>query len=173
DRMSRILGQSVIVENRSGGNATIGTDYVARAKPDGYTLLFAAPAHTANPSLMKSVSYDPVTSFEPISLVMVQPLFVVVHKSVEANSLPELIDLLKANPGKYNYATSGTGGPQHLMGEMFKAATQTDILHVPYRGAAPAAMALLAGETQISFGTPTNTMPHVQAGTLRALAVST
>lgn len=173
ERMSRQLGQAVVVENRSGGNATIGTDYVARAEPDGYTLLLAAPAHTANPSLMKSVSYDPVKSFEPISLAIVQPLFVVVHQSVEANSLQELIDLLKANPSKYNYGTSGTGGPQHLMGEMFKAATGTDILHVPYRGAAPAAVALLAGDTQISFGTPTNTMPHVQAGNLKALAVST
>ncbi len=173
EKLSTEFNQPVIIDNRSGGNATIGTDYVARSAPDGYTLLFAAPAHTSNPSLMKTATYDPVKDFVPISLVMQQPLFVVVPTSVPANNLKDLIATIKANPGKYNYGTSGAGGPQHLMGEMFKAASGTQITHIPFRGAAPAALALLSGETQISFGTPTNTFPHVKTGKLKAMAVST
>jgi tripartite-type tricarboxylate transporter receptor subunit TctC len=181
DVTARIIGekfaaefnQSVIIDNKSGGNATIGTNFVARSAPDGYTLLFAAPAHTSNPSLMKSATYDPVKDFEAISLVILQPLFVVVPSTEPANNLKDLIANIKASPGKYNYGTSGTGGPQHLMGEIFKSATGTQIAHIPYRGAAPAAVALLAGETQISFSTPTNALPHVKTGKLKVLAVST
>jgi tripartite-type tricarboxylate transporter receptor subunit TctC len=171
--LAQELGQPVIIENRSGANATIGTAYVARSAPDGYTLLLAAPAHTANPSLMKEPGYDPIKDFAPIAMVMDQPLFVVVPSSLPAHDIKELVAMLKAAPDKYNYGTSGAGGPQHLMGEMFKTATGTKITHVPYRGAAPAAVALLSGETQVSFGTPTNTFPQVKAGKLRALAVST
>jgi tripartite-type tricarboxylate transporter receptor subunit TctC len=173
DRLSERLQQRILVENRAGGNATIGIDYVAKSAPDGYTLLAAANAFTVNPSLMKNASYDPVKDFVAISQLIEQPLFVVVHNSVPAHSIEELIALLKANPNKYNYGTSGTGGPQHLVGEMFKAATGTQITHIPYRGAAPAGVAILAGETQISFGTPTNTFPNVKAGKLRALAATT
>lgn len=173
DRLGEIFQQRVIVENRAGGNAVIGTEYVARSAPDGYTLLVAAPAHTANAGLVKNIPYDAVKDFSPVMLVMAQPLFIVVHPSVPATNIKELIALLKANPDKYNYGTSGAGGPQHLMGEMFKAATDTKIMHVPYKGAAPASTALLAGDTQISFSTPTNTFLHVKAGKLRALAVST
>jgi tripartite-type tricarboxylate transporter receptor subunit TctC len=173
DRLGEILQQRVIVENKAGGNAVIGADYVAKAAPDGYTLLVAAPAFTANMSLVKNVPYDAIKDFAPVSWVVDQPLFVVVHPSVPATSIKELIALLKANPDKYNYGTSGSGGPQHLLGEMFKAATGTRITHIPYKGAAPASTALLAGDTQISFSTPTNTFPFVKAGKLRALAVST
>ncbi|MGE0803490.1 MAG: Bug family tripartite tricarboxylate transporter substrate binding protein [Lautropia sp.] len=171
-KLAEELKQNVFVENRSGGNAIIGTEHVAHAAPDGYTLLYTAQAHTANPGLRSGVGYDPVKDFEPITMVMEQPMFVVVHSSVPAKDLKELVALLKANPDKFNYGTSGAGGPQHLLGEMFKAATGTQITHIPYRGAAPAAVALLAGETHVSFGTPTNTFPHVKAGKLRALAVS-
>lgn len=173
ERLGHYFGQSVVVDNRTGGNATIGTEHVARSAPDGYTLLMAAPAHTANPSLVKTLGYDTAKDFVAISNIIEQPLIIVVHPSLPVKTIPELVALLKAHPDKYNYATSGAGGPQHLMGEMFKAATGTKIAHIPYRGAAPAATALLAGDTQISFGTPTNTMPHVRAGRLRALAVST
>lgn len=173
DKLGESLTQRVLVENRTGGNANIGIDHVAKSAPDGYTLLVAAPALTVNPSLMKTPTYNPVKDFVAITQLVEQPLFVVVHNSVPANTIEELIALLKANPNKYNYGTSGTGGPQHLTGELFKAATGTQITHVPYRGAAPAGVAILAGETQVSFGTPTNTFPHVKSGKLRALAATT
>ena len=171
ERLESYFQQRVLVDNRAGGNAAIGTEFVARSAPDGYTLLMGAPAHTANPSLMK-LNFDTARDFLPISNIIEQPMVIAVHPSVPANNLRELIDLLRANPDKYNFGTSGAGGPQHLMGEIFKSATSTRIVHIPYKGAAPAAQALLAGETQVSFGTPTNTMPHVRTGKLRALAVS-
>ena len=172
DRLGEVLQQRVIVENRAGGNAVIGADYVAKSAADGYTLLVAAPAFTTNMSLVKNIPYDAVRDFVAVAWLTDQPLFVTVHPSVPATTIPELVALLKANPDKYNYGTSGTGGPQHLFGEMFKTATGTKITHIPYKGAAPASTALLAGETQISFSTPTNTFPLVKAGKLRALAVS-
>ena len=173
ERMEAHLGQRVLVENKAGGNATIGTEFVARAAADGYTLLMAAPAHTANPSLIKSITFDTAKDFAPIAMVMDQPMLIAVHASVPANNIKELVALVKANPSKFNYGTSGAGGPQHLMGELFKAATGTQIMHVPYKGAAPAAAALLAGDTQVAFSTPTNILPHVKSGKLRALASST
>lgn len=173
ERLESYFGQRVLVENRTGGNATIGTDHVAKSAPDGYTMLLGAPAHTANASLMKSLPYDTERDFAPVSMVMQQPMVISVHSSVPATSIRELVALLKANPTKYNYGTSGAGGPQHLMAEIFKTATGTQIQHIPYRGASAAAAALIAGDTQISFGTPTNTMPYVKSGQLRALAVST
>lgn len=173
ERMEAHLGQRVLVENKAGGNATIGTEFVARAAPDGYTLLMAAPAHTANPSLIKSIGFDTAKDFAPIAMVMDQPMLIAVHASVPANNIKELVALIKANPTKFNYGTSGAGGPQHLMGELFKSATGTQILHIPYKGAAPAAAALLAGDTQVAFSTPTNILPHVKTGKLRALASST
>ena len=173
ERMEAHLGQRVLVENKAGGNATIGTEFVSRAAPDGYTLLMAAPAHTANPSLIKSITFDTAKDFAPIAMVMDQPMLIAVHASVPANNIKELVALVKANPSKFNYGTSGAGGPQHLMGELFKAATGTQIMHIPYKGAAPAAAALLAGDTQVAFSTPTNILPHVKSGKLRTLASST
>lgn len=173
DRLSETFQQRVLVENRSGAQGAIGIDYVAKSASDGYTLLCAANAFSVIPSLMKSATYDPVKDFAAITQLSEMPLIVVVNNSVPANSIEELIALLKANPNKYNYASSGTGGPQHLTAELFKAATGTQFTHVPYRGAAPAGMAILAGETQISFGVPTITYPHVKAGKLRALATTT
>jgi tripartite-type tricarboxylate transporter receptor subunit TctC len=173
ERLGESFQQRFLVENLSGGNANIGINYVAKAAPDGYTLLAVANAFTVNPGLMKVRSYDPVKDFVAISQLVEQPLFVVVRNEVPASSIEELIALLKANPGKYNYASSGAGGPQHMTAELFKVATETQIAHIPYRGAAPAALAILSGETQISFGVPTNTYPHVKSGRLRALATTT
>ncbi|NBS72095.1 MAG: tripartite tricarboxylate transporter substrate binding protein [Betaproteobacteria bacterium] len=170
--LGRYLRQSIVVDNRAGGNAAIGTEYVARSAPDGYTLLMAAPAHTSNPSLMKSLSFDTAKDFTGISCIMDQPLLIAVHSDLEVNTLDELLAKLRANPGKFNYGTSGAGGPQHLMGEMFKTATGTQITHIPYKGAAPASVALLAGETQVAFSTPTNILPHIKTGKLKVLAVS-
>ena len=171
--LARHLGKPIVVDNKPGGNATIGTEWVARAPADGYTLLMAAPAHTSNPSLIKSLSFNTARDFSPISCVMDQPLLIAVHASMDIKTLPELIAKLKAQPDQFNYGTSGAGGPQHLMGEMFKMATGTRITHVPYKGAAPASIALLAGETQVAFSTPTNILPHVKTDKLRVLAVST
>ncbi|MSQ56955.1 MAG: tripartite tricarboxylate transporter substrate binding protein [Limnohabitans sp.] len=171
--MGRHLRQSIVVDNRAGGNAAIGTEYVARSAPDGYTLLMAAPAHTSNPSLMKSLSFDTSRDFTGISCIMDQPLLIAVHSDLEVQTLDELLAKIRANPGKFNYGTSGAGGPQHLMGEMFKTATGTQITHIPYKGAAPASVALLAGETQVAFSTPTNILPHIKTGKLKVLAVST
>jgi tripartite-type tricarboxylate transporter receptor subunit TctC len=171
--LARHLGKPIVVDNKPGGNATIGTEWVARAPADGYTLLMAAPAHTSNPSLIKSLSFNTARDFSPISCVMDQPLLIAVHASMDIKTLPELIAKLKAQPDQFNYGTSGAGGPQHLMGEMFKMATGTRITHVPYKGAAPASVALLAGETQVAFSTPTNILPHVKTDKLRVLAVST
>lgn len=170
--LGRYLRQSIIVDNRAGGNAAIGTEFVARSAPDGYTLLMAAPAHTSNPSLMKSLSFDTAKDFTGISCIMDQPLLIAVHSDLEVNTLDELLAKLRANPGKFNYGTSGAGGPQHLMGEMFKTATGTQITHIPYKGAAPASVALLAGETQVAFSTPTNILPHIKTGKLKVFAVS-
>jgi tripartite-type tricarboxylate transporter receptor subunit TctC len=172
ERLASYWGQQVVIDNKAGANAALGTEIVARAQPDGYTLLMGAPAHTGNPSLMK-LNFDTAKDFIPVSNIIEQPLVIVLHPSLPANNVKELVALLKANPDKYNYASSGAGGPQHLMGEMFKTATGTRIAHIPYKGAAPAATAILAGDTQISFGTPTNTMPYVRDGKLRAIAVST
>jgi tripartite-type tricarboxylate transporter receptor subunit TctC len=171
--LSEDLGQRVLVDNRPGGGAIIGTGVVAIAPPDGYTLLMTANPHTVNPSLMAKLPFDPVNDFTPITRTGITPLFVVVQGTAPANSFQQLIDLLKANPGKYAYGSSGTAGPQHLAGEMFKAVTGTNILHIPYKGAAPAATALLAGEVQMAFASPANTMEHVKTGRLRVFAVTT
>lgn len=171
--MSESLGQQVLVDNKPGGSAIIGSEFVAKSAPDGYTLLMTANPHTVNPSLFSKLPFDPVKDFIPVTLAGVTPLFVTVHSSVPVSSLKELIALLKANPGKYFYGSSGTGGPQHLAGEMFKTATGTNIVHVPFKGAAPAATALLAGDVKIAFASPTNMIQYVKTGRLKAFAVTT
>ncbi len=172
-KMSETLGQPVVIENRPGAGATIGTSIVGKSPPDGYTLLMTANPHTVNPSLNPKLPYDPVKDFQPLTLAGITPIFVVVHSSVPATSLKGLVALLKANPDKFSYGSSGTAGPQHMAGEMFKVATGTNILHVPFKGAAPAATALIAGDVQIAFASPANVMEHVKTGRLRSFAVST
>ena len=172
-KMSDSLGQPVLVDNRPGAGATIGTNAVAKSPPDGYTLLMTANPHTVNASLNPNLPYDPVKDFMPLTLTGITPMFVVVHSSIPATTLKGLVELLKANPNKYSYGSSGTAGPQHLAGETFKTATKTSILHVPFKGAAPAANALIAGNVQIAFASPANVMEHVKTGRLKAFAVMT
>jgi tripartite-type tricarboxylate transporter receptor subunit TctC len=172
ERLENYFQQRVLVDNRAGGNAAIGTEFVARSAPDGYTLLMGAPAHTANPSLMK-LNFDTARDFLPISNIIEQPMVIAVHPSVPANNLRELIDLLRANPDKYNFGTSGAGGPQHLMGEIFKAATSTRIVHIPYKGAAPALFDMLAGQCQVMFATSLSVQQYIRTNKLRPLAVTT
>ncbi len=167
------LGRNVIVENKPGAGTAIGASQVARAAPDGNTLLVATSTTLAiNPWLYKKLSYDPVRDFAPVTLIGSVPLMVVVHPSVQAKSMAELVALAKANPGALNYGSAGNGSPQHLGAEMFKAATGVDLNHVPYKGIAPALADLLGGQLQLIFTDLAPALQHVQSGRLRALAVT-
>ena len=171
-RLTDRLKQRVIVDNRPGGSAILGSDVVAKSPADGYTLLFTANPHTVNLGLQPKLPYHPMDDFEPITLAGLQPLFLTLHPSISAQTLPELITELKAHPDKYSYSTSGTGGPQHLAGEMFKSITNTKILHIPFKGAAPATNELLSGRVQIGFAGSTNVLQFVPSGKLKILATS-
>jgi len=171
--MSKTLGQPVIVENKSGANGNIGTDAVAKAAPDGYTLLMGGNSPLAmNVGLYPKLPYDPIKDFEPISRVATQPNLLAVHPKVPVASLAELIQFAKANPGKLTYASNGNGSPQHLAAEQLKRMAGIDMLHVPYKGAAPNMSALLAGEVSLAFNIILLPLPHVQAGKLTGLAVA-
>lgn len=171
-RLAEVFNQQVVVDNRAGGGSIIGTDIVAKATPDGHTLLMTANPMTVNPSLFPKLPFDPVRDFAAVTLAGLQPLVLTVHPAVAARSVSELIALFRSNPGKYAYGTSGTAGPQHLAGEMFRTMAKVDIVHVPYKGGAPATVDLIAGQVQFAFGGTTNVMPHVRAGRLRGLATA-
>lgn len=172
-KMQDGLKQPVVVENRPGGNAHIGTEFVARSAPDGYTLLLAGmTTHAAAPALYKKLSYDPIRDFAPLSNCIDSPLVVVVHPSVQAASLKELIALARANPGKLNYGSAGVGNTLHLAGEVFKMTSGTDLVHVPYKGASQALGDLLGGRIQLMIDLPQTPLSNIQAGKLRALAVT-
>ena len=167
------LGQTVVIENKPGAAGVIGADQVARAPADGNTILLGnIGTQSINPILYKKLPYDAKTAFAPISLVAELPQVLLVHPGVQAKDVAGLIALLKAQPGKLSYSTSGPGGSMHLAGEMFKSATQTDIQHVAYRGGGPAIVDLLSGHVQITFATVLESLGHIKAGKLRALAVT-
>jgi tripartite-type tricarboxylate transporter receptor subunit TctC len=166
------LGQSVIVDNRGGAGGTIGTDMVAKAPPDGYTLLLISVAHAFNPAMYKSLPYDPEKSFAPIGLVAAGPVALMVHPSVPATSVKELIALAKAKPGELNYATAGIGSFQHLASELFKLQTGVNIVHIPYKGGGPAMMDTIAGQAQINMASLIQVIPFAKSGKLRLLATS-
>jgi tripartite-type tricarboxylate transporter receptor subunit TctC len=164
--------QPVVVENRGGAAGNIGADAVFKSAPDGYTLLIAAQAPLViNKSLYAKLTYDP-DAFVPISMVASTPAVLLVHPSVAANSVQELITLAKANPGKLNYATQGIGNSAHLTAELFNSMAGVNTVHVPYKGTAPALLALLAGEVQMLFGELATAGPHLNSGKLRVLAVA-
>ncbi len=168
------LGQSVVVENRGGAGATLGAQAVAQSAPDGYTLLYATPGPQAiNPHLMRNLPYDPVNGFTPIIGWKRAPNLVVVHPSLPARTLPELIALAKARPGQISFASSGIGASSHLAGEMLKHMAGIDIEHVPYRGSGQGMQDLVAGRVQMTIDTMSVMLPLVQQGHVRALAVST
>jgi tripartite-type tricarboxylate transporter receptor subunit TctC len=167
------LGQPFVVENRPGAGGSIGADAVAKAAPDGYTLLLTTSALNMNAAIKRTPSYSVANEFIPIAAVAYAPSVLVVRSALGVSSVQELIALAKSKPDKLSYASAGQGSPAHLYGELLKSMAGVEMLHVPYKGAAPASTALLAGEMQISFSTPTNTFPYVKAGKLRALAVST
>ncbi len=172
-KLGEVLGQNVVVENRSGASGTIAADMTAKAPGDGYTVLIGQSTSMAvAPHMYEKLSYDTLRDLKPVTMVAEVPNMLVLHPSVAANTVPELVALARAKPGVLNYASSGKGAPTHLAGELFEVATGTRIMHVPYRGAGPATNALLAGEVQMMFAPMVAVMPQVQAGKLRALAVT-
>ena len=173
EQLTRKWGQPVVVENRSGAAGQVGADFVAKSKPDGYTLLMGNIGTQAiNPSLYPKMPYDPDKAFAPIALVAELPLAMMINPSVPAKTVKEFIALAKSQPGKLSYSSSGGGGGPHLAAEMFKDASGTFILHVPYRGGGPAIADVIAGHVQLSFMTVMEASGHIKAGKLRALAVT-
>lgn len=170
--LSAQLGTRIIIDNRSGASGNIGMEAAARAAPDGYTIVLNTIPLATSPSLFDKLSWDPVRDFAPIGMVATSPHVVVVHNRIPAKTIDELLRLARASPGKLTYASAGVGSTFHLCGEMFKDATQTYILHVPYRGGGPAVQDTLAGQVDMSFPTLASALPHIKAGTLRALAVT-
>jgi tripartite-type tricarboxylate transporter receptor subunit TctC len=171
-RLSERTGQPVVVDNRAGAGSMVGTDLVAKAAPDGYTLLVAASALTIIPSMYRNVPFDPVRDFAPISTISWYPNIVVLHPSVPASSIKELIALARAKPGTINYASGGNGTGPQLQALLFAAMTGIRLTHVPYKGGGPAIIALLGGEVQLYFAPMPSIVPHVKAGRLRALAIT-
>src|SRR5262249_10503819 len=172
DIMGPRLGQTVVVENRPGAGATIGTRSVASAEPDGYTLLFASTTSLSiAPALFKNVEYDPAKSFAPVAGVSIGPMVVVVHPSVPAKTVNELVAYAKANPGKLNYG-AGVASPPHIAWGLFTTVTGADVVYIPYRGMAPAMTDLLAGQVPIMIDGTGPLLPHIQEGKIRALAVT-
>jgi tripartite-type tricarboxylate transporter receptor subunit TctC len=174
DRLSAALGQTVIVENRAGrGGGTVGAKAVATADPDGHTLLFTSPGPlTTSAAIYKSLGYHPIKSFVPVAMIAVSPFLLVVHPSVPARSVQELVAYARANPGKISLASVGYGTFPHMFGELLRQRTGIETVHVPYRGSAPAITDLLAGQVQLYIDNTRNILPFVQAGKLRALAVT-
>lgn len=173
DRLARVWGQSVVVENRSGAAGTIGADSVAKAAPDGYTLLMAAsPEMAIARSTQRNLPYDPVRDFAPIMLVAQSPFLLLVNPSVPAKDLAGLIALARARPGTLNFGSFGNGTSNHFVGELLKAEAGIDITHVPYRGSGPMMNDLIAGNLQLAFDTFPAGLPHVQTGRLNALGVA-
>jgi len=171
-KLTDAWGQQIIIDNRGGAGGTIATDTAAKAAPDGYTLLFGTPGGLViNPLLNSKLPYDPVRDFAPITLLALNPQLLAVHPTVPANTVKELIALAKARPGKLNYASVGEGSPNHLAMELFKSMTATEMVHVAYKGAAPAVTELLGGQVQLMFNPMPPLLPHVKSGRLRALAV--
>jgi tripartite-type tricarboxylate transporter receptor subunit TctC len=171
EKLSQRLGQPVIMENRPGAGGNLGHSAVAKASPDGYTLLMAANTLAMNTSLY-TLPFDPANSFEPVGLYVKGGMALIVHEKVQAKTVDELIALAKANPGKLNYSTPGVGTPQHLAMELLKRSTGMDIVHIPHKGAAEAVREVVRGELEAMFVPIQSIMPHIKQGTVRALAVS-
>jgi tripartite-type tricarboxylate transporter receptor subunit TctC len=173
DQLGKELGQTVIVENRSGGGGSIGADVVAKAAPDGYTLGVATVSTMAvNPAANSRIPYNNFTDFIPVTKFVAVANVLAVHPSVPANTVQELIKLLKANPGKYAFASSGTAGIGHMMGELFLSASGTDMVHIPYKGAGPAVIDVIGGQVPVLFDNLPSSKPQIDAGKMRLLAVA-
>ena len=173
DPLARALGQPVVVDNKPGASGNIGNQMVARAKPDGYTLLLAYSGYqVGNPHLFKKAGWDPIKDFAPVGMLTRAPQVLVARANLPANNLRELMAYAKANPGKLNYASSGNGSIQHISGELFKQLTGTQITHIPYKGAGPAVQDLLGGQVDLFFTTPASVVSQIKGEKLKALAVT-
>ena len=172
-RLGDALGQPVVIDNRPGAGSLVGTDLVAKAAPDGYTLLGVASSFSINPSLQANLPFDPVRDFAPISRLCALPHILVVHPAVPVKSVKELIALARAKPGRLNVATSGVSTSSHMAAELFMYMTGTKMVPVPYKGGAPGNIAVVSGEVQLYFATISTALPHIRAGKLRAIAVTT
>jgi tripartite-type tricarboxylate transporter receptor subunit TctC len=171
-KLEERLGQPVVIENKPGANSIVGADFVSKAPPDGYTMLTVIAAHAANATLYAGkLNFDPVKSFEPISLVAIAPLILTVNKDFPVHDVKELIAYAKANPNKVSFGSSGVGSATHLTCELLKQTAGIEMVHVPYKGTAPALAAELAGDLQVLGDVPSSLMPHVRAGKIRALAM--
>ncbi len=172
-KMLELLGQPIVVDNRPGASGNIATDFVARAEPDGYTVLMGFNTSlTMNPSLYKKLPFDVQRDLKPVTLLASAKYFLVVNETVPVKTLSELVALAKSKPDQLNYSSSGPGSPLHLAAELFKYRTGTQIQHIPYKGGGPATAGILGGEVQLMFGSASAVMPHVRQGKLRALAVT-
>ena len=171
-KLSEALGQQFVVDNRGGAAGSLGREIVARAAPDGYTLLVGDSPHTINVHVLKHVPYDPIRDFTPISLIATAPQIMVVHPGFPAKTLKDFVAAAQAQPGKLNYGSGGTGSITHLTGELFKLATRSDIVHVPYKSIANAMTDVIGGQIPAAFPTIPGAVPHVKAGRLRALALT-
>jgi tripartite-type tricarboxylate transporter receptor subunit TctC len=174
EKLTVALGQPVIVENKPGAGGGVGAEFTAKAPPDGYTIMGGTiSTHAINASLYKSLPYDPVKDFVPITLIVRLPNLLVVNPDIPAKNVAELITLLKANPGKYSFASSGNGTSQHLSGELFKSMAGVDMQHIPYKGSPPALQDVVGGQVAMTFDNITTAWPLAKGGKLRALAVTT
>ena len=173
ERLGPLLGETVLVENRAGATGNIAAEALTKAAPDGYTIYMGTTINAVSVSLFKNLPYDPVRDFAPVSKVVVSPSILVVHPSVPANNVRELVAYAKANPGKLAYASTGAGSSPHLCAELFASLAGIQMLHVPYKGGAPAMTDLLGGQVALSFSNPTSITPHMASGRIRALAVTT
>lgn len=172
-RLTQLLGQTVVVDNRGGANANIGTEIVAKSPADGYTVLVGTANLTVNVSLYKSLNYDLQKDLSPITLLAAAPLVLTIHPSIPANTVKDFINIARNNRSGLNFGSTGTGSPPHLAGEIFNDMAKVKLVHVPFKGAGPAVTSLLGGHVQVMFGSMPAVQPHLKTGKLRALAVST
>jgi tripartite-type tricarboxylate transporter receptor subunit TctC len=171
-RLAETLGQPIVVDNRPGAGSLNGTETVAKAPADGYTLLVVAASFTINPALHAKLPFDPVRDFAPVTRLAALPHILVVHPTLPVKSVKELIALAKAKPGELNYASSGVATSTHLAAELFRHMTGTDMVQVPFKGGAPGMVGLLSGQVQLYFATISTALPHVKSGKIRAIAVT-
>ena len=171
-KLAETLGQTVVVENRSGANAAIGTELAAKSQPDGYTIMIATPTFTVNPSMMPKLPYDAIRDFAPISLVATSPHLLGVHLSLPAKSVKELVALARAKPEQLTFSSGATGGSSHLSTELFGSVAGIKMVNVPYRGTGQSVLAIVTGEVSLGFNDVMTNLPHIKTGRLRGLAVT-